>query len=111
MELSIRTTDDITVVAISGDLDAATAPLAQQQVLPLATAGSRILLDLSAVPYMSSAGLRMLLSTYRQLSANGGRIVLVGVAEEIQDTMSVTGFINFFTILNTVDEGIVALQA
>lgn len=111
MELSIRTTDDISIVAIVGELDAATAPLAQQQVLPLATPGSRILLDLTAVPYMSSAGLRMLLSTYRQLTSNGGKIVLVGVAEEIQDTMSVTGFINFFTIHSTVDEGIAALQA
>jgi anti-sigma B factor antagonist len=110
MELNTQTIDNITIVTITGELDAATSPVAQQQILPLATAGSRILLDLSGVPYMSSAGLRMLLSTYRQLSSSGGRIVLVGVAEEIQDTMSVTGFINFFTIYSTAEEGIAALQ-
>ncbi len=110
MDVNIRSIDDITVVAIEGALDAATAPIAQQQLLPLATAGCRILLDLTGVPYMSSAGLRMLLSTYRQLSGKDGRIVLVGVAEEIQDTMSVTGFINFFTLRATPEEGIAALK-
>ncbi len=110
MDIAIRTVVDVTVVEMAGELDAATAPVAQQQLLPLAKAGSRILLDMTNVEYMSSAGLRMLLSTYRQLSSNDGRIVLVGVSEEIQDTMSVTGFINFFTIRQTLDEGLEVLQ-
>ena len=50
---------------------------------------------MSGVEYMSSAGLRMLLSMYRQISRQNGGIVLVGLAEEIKDTMSVTGFLNF----------------
>ncbi len=110
MDIAIRTVDDVTVVEMAGELDAATAPVAQQQLLPLATAGCRIVLDMTNVPYMSSAGLRMLLSAYRQLSSNDGRIVLVGVTEEIQDTMSVTGFINFFTIRQTLDEGLEVLR-
>lgn len=110
MDIAIRTVDDVTVVEMAGELDAVTAPAAQLQLLPLATAECRILLDMTNVPYMSSAGLRMLLSTYRQLSSNNGRIVLVGVAEEIRDTMSVTGFLNFFTMYETVDMGLEALQ-
>ncbi len=110
MSIDTITVDDITVVVMSGDLDASTSPAAQQQLLALTKPGSRILLDMSEVPYMSSAGLRMLLSTYRQVAASGGRIVLVGVVEEIRDTMSVTGFLNFFTIYETVDEGLAALQ-
>jgi anti-sigma B factor antagonist len=51
----------------------------------------------------------MLLSMYRQVSRQNGGIVLVGLAEEIKDTMSVTGFLNFFTIRDTVDEGLKAL--
>ena len=64
---------------------------------------------MSGVEYMSSAGLRMLLSMYRQISRQNGSIVLVGLGEEIKDTMSVTGFLNFFTIRDTVDEGLKAL--
>ena len=59
---------------------------------------------------MSSAGLRMLLSTYRQVTSKNGRIVLVGLSEEIQDTMSVTGFLKFFTICTTLESGLATLK-
>jgi anti-sigma B factor antagonist len=78
--------------------------------MPLVQPGSRILLDMSGVPYMSSAGLRMLLSTYRQVANQNGRIALIGLAEELKDTMEVTGFLKFFTSCETVDEGLKALK-
>jgi anti-sigma B factor antagonist len=110
MDIAIRTVDDVTVVEMAGELDAMTAPAAQLQLLSLVKPGCRILLDMTNVSYMSSAGLRMLLSTYRQLSSNNGRIVLVGVAEDIRDTMLATGFLNFFIIYETLDMGLEALQ-
>jgi anti-sigma B factor antagonist len=109
MEINVKSIGQVTVVEISGDIDSNTAPQAQERVLPLVQPGSKILLDMSDVEYMSSAGLRMLLSMYRQLSRGDGGIVLVGLSEEIKDTMSVTGFLNFFTTRDTVDEGLQAL--
>ncbi|MDZ8225094.1 STAS domain-containing protein [Nostoc sp. ChiVER01] len=96
----------ITVVEIVGDIDTNTAPLAQERILPLAQPEARMILEMTNVPYMSSAGLRMLLSLYRQLSAKGGQIILVGLSEEIQDTMSMTGFLDFFQTRNTLDEAL-----
>ena len=95
---------------MAGDVDANTPTLVQQQVLPLAQPGSKIILDMTKVPYMSSAGLRMLLSLYRQISTNDGRIVLVGLSEEIRDTMHITGFLDFFTSCETLDSGLEALK-
>jgi len=109
MEINVKSIGEVTVVEISGDIDSNTAPQTQEQVLPLAQPGSKILLDLNGVEYMSSAGLRMLLSMYRQISRGSGGIVLVGLGEEIKDTMSITGFLNFFTTRDTVDEGLQAL--
>ncbi len=111
MEVRINKENGITIVELIGELDGSSAPAAQAQILPLAEPGCRILLDMSKVPYMSSAGLRMLLSTYRQLASRDGHIVLVGLSEDIQDTMSVTGFLKFFTTCATVDSGLAALQA
>ena len=54
---------------------------------------------------MSSAGLRMMLLIYRQVIGGGGRVVLVGLSEDIKDTMSVTGFLDFFTMHDHVDAG------
>jgi anti-sigma B factor antagonist len=109
MEINVKAIGQVTVVEVAGEIDSNTAPQAQERILPLAQPGSKLLLDMSAVGYMSSAGLRVLLSTYRQVSRQNGSMVLVGLAEEIQDTMSITGFLNFFTIRDTVDEGLKAL--
>jgi anti-sigma B factor antagonist len=110
MEIEIETKDQITVIALAGDIDASTAPTVQDKVLPIADSSRKILLDMFKVPYMSSAGLRMLLSLYRQVSAKDGKLVLVGLSEEIRDTMSITGFLDFFTTRDTVDAGLEVLN-
>jgi anti-sigma B factor antagonist len=110
MEITIKTIDQIKVAEISGDIDASSAPSVSEAILPLVEPESRIILDMTEVPYMSSAGLRTLLSTYRQVTAKNGKLILVGLSEEIQDTMTVTGFLNFFKTSETVEEAVKALQ-
>lgn len=109
MNVDIETVEDITVVKLAGELDGLAAPIVQQQLLPIAQAGGKILLNMTEVQYMSSSGLRMLLSTYRHISNSGGRIVLVGVAGVIEDTLSAAGFLQFFTVCQTLDDGMEAL--
>jgi anti-sigma B factor antagonist len=102
MDINVKTAGPVTLVEIVGDIDGKTAPQVQTQVLPLVQPGSRILIDMTQVDYMSSAGLRMLLSTHRTASGTRARVVLAGLSEEIQDTMSATGFIGFFTLYDTI---------
>lgn len=109
MDINIKNLKDVTVVEMAGDIDANTAPTVQKEVLPLAQPGSKILLDMTKVPYTSSAGLRLLLSLYRQVTGNDGQLVLVGLSEEIQDTMSITGFLDFFTRCDDVDAALKTL--
>lgn len=101
---------EITVVKLAGDIDGKTAPQVQAEVLPLAQPEIKMLLDMSQVLYMSSAGLRMLLSVYRQVTGKAGQVVLIGLAENLEDTMSMTGFLDFFTTCKTLDEGLTALK-
>jgi anti-sigma B factor antagonist len=109
MEILVRQSEDITVVELMGDMDGSTAPIAQAQVLPLAEPDAKIILDMSKVPYMSSAGLRMLLVVYRTVKSRGGNIVLVGLSDELRDTMALTGFLDFFDHYDTIDQGTAAL--
>jgi anti-sigma B factor antagonist len=62
------------------------------------------------VSYMSSAGLRVMLLLHRQISGKG-KVVIVGLNEDIKSTMSATGFLKFFTTADTLDEGVTALGA
>lgn len=110
MEINIKNLKDIKLVELIGDVDASTAPAVQQEISPLARAKSKILLELSQVDYMSSAGLRVLLSLYRQTTAQDGKLVLVGLSEDLRDTMSVTGFLDFFTTSENFDAGLKELK-
>lgn len=110
MNINIRTVEQVTVVEIAGDIDGKTAPQVREQISALVQPEVKIILDMTQVDYMSSAGLRVLLATYRQVKSSDGRIVLVGLVEEIKDTMSMTGFLRFFTAHETVEAGLAALK-
>ena len=110
IELNIKTVEIVTVVELTGDIDAKTTSEIQEKVLSIAKPDSKIILDLSRVAYMSSAGLRMLLLLYRTVTAQQGKIILVGLTEEIHDTMAVTGFLDFFTTCDNVESGLALLR-
>ncbi len=108
MDINVSTTNQITVATLVGEIDGKTAPIVQEQLLPLTKTAPVLLLDLSKVPFMSSAGLRMLLLLYRQSTANKTQIALAGVSEDIKDTMEATGFLNYFKLFDTVDAAMAA---
>lgn len=110
MEITTNSVDGVTVVSLSGEIDGKTAPLAQEYIVPLCQPGSKVLLDMRNVTYMSSAGLRLMLSIYRQMSAAKGKLVLVGLSDELKDTMSATGFLEHFTLSDTLDAGTAVLS-
>jgi len=109
MEVYIKTVRQVAVVEITGELDGKTAPEAQERILPLVQPGCKILLDMTKVSYMSSAGLRLFLLLNRQISNHTGRIALIGLSEEIRDTMDMIGFLNYFTTFDTLNAGLDAL--
>lgn len=111
MNIELEEVDGVTVATLFGELDSRTAPLVQEKLLILPKADGKALLDMSGVGYISSAGLRSLLMLYRQMAANDGRVALVGLAENIRDVMSVTGFLEFFDDYVTLEEGVAAIQA
>lgn len=109
MNVNVTTVQNTTVVAISGEIDGSTAPRAAEQILAVVDTGVRIILDMTQVSYMSSAGLRMLLLAYRTINGKSGKVALVGLSPDIQDTMSMTGFLDFFDHFDTLDAGIAGL--
>ncbi len=110
MKVAITDLEEISVVEVSGDIDSKTAPEFERNAKVATEKSQRIAIDLTAVEFMSSAGLRVLLMVYRNIKSQNGKVVLVGVSEDIQDVMSTTGFINFFTIVEKKDEAIAILK-
>jgi anti-sigma B factor antagonist len=110
MEITSNKVGDVTVVQLAGELTALTAGDTQSKVLQLVGPGAKMILDMSRVSFMSSAGLRMLLVLYRTISGRGGKILLVGLPEDIRNTMSLTGFLDLFGHRDTLEAGLAALK-
>lgn len=97
---------DIKVLAVDGRIDASTANQLQDVVMDSAQTSPKLLLDLSKVNYMSSAGLRVMLLLHREIDKNEGRVVLVGLQDRIRDAMEMTGFLKHFATVPDVETGL-----
>ncbi|MEU6865997.1 STAS domain-containing protein [Streptomyces sp. NPDC046876] len=85
-----------TVVVATGEINSETSPQLLATLLPVVREGRPLRIDLTAVTYVSSAGLRTLLVVYREAQHAGVAVTLYGVSEEVRFVMSATGFLDFF---------------
>ena len=111
MNVTARTVQDITVIEAEGSIDSKTAGDFERGAMGPIQGQNAVILDISKVDFLSSAGLRVLLMIYRQIKSRNGKVVLLGASEEIQDIMANTGFLAFFILVDTLDEGIAALKS
>lgn len=91
--------EHVHVLPAYGRVDAAFAPLLDEQLRALHSAGAvSIALDLADVTYLSSSGLRVLLLAQRRQAAAGGRLSLRNVPERVLQVLRVAGFDRVFAI-------------
>jgi anti-sigma B factor antagonist len=109
MELAKYMRDGVTVVELTGELDSNTGPSVREDLIQLVADGSRVLLDLTRVSFMSSAGLRVMLLVYRQAELSGARVALVQIPPDVRSIMEATGFLRFFVVADSLDEGLEVL--
>ena len=88
----------LTVVLV-GRLDTNTAPEFQTEVEPLLGGINELVLDCEALNYISSAGLRVLLTFEQELEEQGKPMKLCNVNDIIRDVFDVTGFLEILTIV------------
>lgn len=85
--------DNITILRLKGRLDALSSSGAEKMVFDHLDHGQLlILLDFKEVDYLSSAGMRMLLSTTKKLKAHSGRLVICSININVMDVLMMSGF-------------------
>ncbi len=93
MGISVKTIDDVKVLAFEGRLDTQTSTDAQMQLTQLIEGGeTKILLNLERLDYISSAGLRVLLAAAKQLKTTNGELRLCNLNEVVQEVFAISGF-------------------
>lgn len=84
-------------IALEGRLDTTTAPELEAELNKSLDGADELVLDFSKLGYISSAGLRVLLSAHKIMSRKGGMRV-TNVNEVVQEVFDVTGFSDILTI-------------
>ncbi len=84
-------------VAVEGRLDTTTAPQLEKELKESLPGATELTLDFTKLEYISSAGLRVLLTAHKTMSAKGGMKVK-NVNEIVQEVLDVTGFSDILTI-------------
>jgi anti-sigma B factor antagonist len=98
MKIEKKLTDTSLEVALSGRLDTMTAPELETTLKESLNGVSELILDFDKLEYISSAGLRVLLSAQKQMDRQGG-MKLLHVNETIMEIFEVTGFIDILDIV------------
>ena len=85
-------------IALEGRLDTMTAPELEAEIKALPEEVKELTFDLEKLDYISSAGLRVLLSSQKLMTRIGGSMKVIHVNEVVQEVFDVTGFSDILTI-------------
>lgn len=102
---------DVSILYFKGKLDAVTSCTAERKVFDYINKGRyKLIFDLSEVSYMTSAGMRMLLSVGKKLKTLKGKLVLSGVNSVILGLLSMSGLEQILELAKTNEDALKSID-
>ncbi len=95
---TIKNGNELTVI-IEGRLDTTTAPELDKLLIESTEGIEKLILDISGLEYVSSAGLRVFLSAHKRMAV-AGEMIVRGANEVVAEIFDITGFSDILTIEN-----------
>ena len=107
--LDVSERDGWAVLAVTGEVDVATAPRLREQLVALVTEGRhRIAVDLEGVDFLDSTGLGVLVGALKRVRTHEGELALVCTQPRILKVFEITGLTKVFPMYGSVDEAVSA---
>jgi anti-sigma B factor antagonist len=97
MTLNINRNENAATIEIIGRLDTVTAPALDKMIAEELEGVTALTLDMNALEYISSAGLRVVLTAQKKMQKIGS-MKLIGVSEAVMEVFEMTGFADILTI-------------
>ena len=97
MNMDIRMCGNDAVITLRGRLDTVTAPQLDKAINEDIEGAKSLVLDLKEIEYISSAGLRVLLSAQKKMQ-RGGSMKVINVCEPVMEVFEMTGFADILVI-------------
>ena len=105
MEITEKTMNDVEIVFLNGRLDAYNSNLVEKKLDELINSGKiKMVADLSGVEYISSSGLRVMLSSLKKLNKLGGTLKLSSLQPYVREIFEIAGFTQLFQIYDSEEE-------
>jgi len=105
------TAKGVIVISLNDRLDARSAPDIQRQIDKLVSDNhGSVLLDCGNTVYVSSAGLRVFISTSKWLKARQRKMAVCCLRESVSEVFAISGFTSIFDIFSTREEGLVKIS-
>jgi anti-sigma B factor antagonist len=109
MEIATQEFKRVSVVTVSGRVDSATAPELEGKLRELVDAGkTQLVLDLTNVEYMSSAGLRAMVSTLKAVKRVNGDLRISSPSPRVEEVLRLAGLTSIFNIHPTQEDAVAA---
>ena len=103
MKLDVQNEGDVVILRPAGQLDALSAPKLEEALAPvMAGEPKRVILDLTDAPYVSSAGLRVLIQLAKQMM-KFGRLAVTGLNGPVREVFQLAGFDKIMTLCADLD--------
>lgn len=97
MTITKTTLNGTVTMKLEGRLDTTTAPQLDKEIAALDSSAEKLVLDMEGLEYVSSAGLRVILTAHKKMSAAGG-LKLVKVCSVVMEVFDITGFADILDI-------------
>ena len=105
VELKEEEKGNVLVFKIHGRLDAISSPSVEKRILEFIDQGHyKLLLNFSGVDYLSSAGMRMLLSILKKLKSYTGKLVVCSITPNVMDVLKMSGFDHVLELTQTEED-------
>lgn len=97
---------DKSVVKVTGRIDSVTATTLDSELEKIASENNKIVLDLSQVAYLSSAGVRAIVRILQNTSKSGGGLKLASAPKHVLDVLETVGMMQVLQVYPSVEEAI-----
>lgn len=99
MKTEIKKNDTQIIVSVEGRMDTLSSKEFEQDIQPLyEEKNPDIVIDCKDLQYISSSGLRLFMTLYKNVRSNKGKLVLKNMMPEVKEVFDITGFSNIFVI-------------
>lgn len=108
MEVTEGHVDGTKTLRVAGRVDSSVSKLFEQKVLDVAAYDHPVVVDLSDMDYVSSAGLRSFVILAKHARSRNRKIALCGMREEVTEIFEISGLLPLFVVYDSVEAAVAA---